>query len=101
MSGKDVRLHNGEKGSALGVRIIPRAKSNEIAEVLDDGTIKVRLTDSGADLNQSVRSFLAAILGVPVAKVDIVAGEAGRDKLVSILDMTPYAVNEKIIANLA
>jgi len=100
MNEKDVRLHNGVKGAALGIRVIPRARANQIAEVLNDGTIKIRLKDSGADLNQSLQSFLATILGVSENDIDIVAGKQGRDKLVSILDITPKAAHAKIIARL-
>ena len=100
MSGKNYRLHNGKKGAALGVRIIPRAKRNEIVEVLNDGTLKVRLADSGQALNESLRAYLASVLGVMIDRVDVVAGESKRDKLVSILDMNPTAVHEKIISTL-
>ncbi len=100
MSGKDFRLHNGVKGAALGIRVIPRARRDEIVEVLHDGTVKVRLSDSGGGLNESLKSLLAGVLGISVDKIDIVAGKSKRDKLVSILDMAPASVNKKIISNL-
>ena len=101
MRDKDVNFSNGEVGAALAIRVIPRARNNEIVEVLNDGTIKVRLADSGTKLNEVLESFLADILGLPVDKVSVVAGEAKRDKLVSILDLTPDSIQKKIISNLA
>ena len=37
-------LHNGQRGSALAVRITPRASRNQIVGVLNDGTVKVHIT---------------------------------------------------------
>ena len=41
MSDRKFRLHGGQKGSALAVRVTPRASRNEIVELLEDGTVKV------------------------------------------------------------
>lgn len=49
MSDKKIKLHDGKKGSALAVRVTPRASRNEIVELLDDGTIKVRIAAPPAD----------------------------------------------------
>lgn len=100
MKDKDFRFRNGEVGAALAVRVIPRAVNNEIVEVLKDGTIKIRLADSGAKLNEVLVSFLADVLEVPADRVNIVAGESKRDKLVSVLNLDPVGVQKKIIANL-
>ena len=43
MSDRKFNLHDGKRGSALAVRVTPRASRNEIVELLDDGTIKVRI----------------------------------------------------------
>lgn len=100
MIDKDVHLHNGEKGAALAIRVIPRARENQVVEVLNDGTVKVRLKDSGEALNEELMQFLAAILDIPEKRIEVVAGEGGRDKLVSIIDMSPKEVQKLIIANM-
>ena len=100
MRGNDFRFSDGEVGAALAVRVIPRASNNEIVEVLNDGTIKVRLADSGAELNEVLQSFLASVLGVPEGRVNVVAGQSKRDKLVSVLDLDPMGVQKKIFAHL-
>ena len=38
------KFSDGKKGSALPVRVTPRASKNEIVEVLSDQTVKIRLT---------------------------------------------------------
>lgn len=102
MTDRKFKLHNGKRGSALAVRVTPRASRNEIVEVLDDGTIKVRLSAPPVDneANNALIEFLSDILGVPKSKLDIVAGNTGRDKLISILDMDVDTVHQRILAHL-
>lgn len=102
MTDRKFKLHNGQRGSALAVRVTPRASRNEIVEILDDGTIKVRLSAPPVDneANNALIEFLSDILGVPKSKLDIVAGNAGRDKLISILDMDVETVHQRILAHL-
>ena len=102
MADRKFNLHSGQKGSALAVRVTPRASRNEIVEVLEDGTIKVRLAASPSDeeSNAALIEFLAEILGVPKSKLDIVAGEAGRDKLIAVVDMDAETAHQRIQAHL-
>ena len=95
-------LHDGKRGSALALRITPRSSSNQIAGVLNDGTVKVHLAADPADdkLNTELIAFLAEVLGVPKSRVEVVAGESGRDKLVSILDMDTETVHQRIVAHM-
>lgn len=102
MADRKFQLHDGKRGSALAVRVTPRASRNEIVELLDDGTIKVRIaappTDSEA--NETLIDFLSEILGIPKTRLDIVAGVAGRDKLISVVDMDTETVHQRILAHL-
>lgn len=95
-------LHSGQRGSALAVRITPRASRNQIVGVLNDGTIKVHLASEPADegLNVDLVDYLAEVLGVPKSRVEIVAGENGRDKLVSVLDMDVETVHQRVLAHM-
>ena len=95
-------LHDGKKGSALAIRVTPRASRNEIVEILSDGTIRIRLTAPPADgkANQALVQFLAEVLDIPVSRIEIVAGFTGRDKLVSILDMDAEMVHKIILQHL-
>jgi uncharacterized protein (TIGR00251 family) len=103
MSSRQYHLHNGQKGSALAIRVTPRASRNEISEILSDGTVKIRLTAPPLDgkANQALIEFLADILNVPRTRIEIVAGMTGKDKLVSILDLDAETVHERILSRLS
>jgi uncharacterized protein YggU (UPF0235/DUF167 family) len=102
MSDRKYNLHDGKKGAALAVRVTPRASRNEIAEVLEDGTIKVRIAAQPADdeSNAALLEYLSEILGVPQSRLDIVAGLSGRDKLVAVVDMDAETAHQRIVAHL-
>jgi hypothetical protein len=101
MSDRKFNLHNGKKGSALAVRVTPRASHNEIVELMEDGTIKVRLAAPPSDneANESLINFLSEVLGVAKSRLDIVAGLSGRDKLISVEDMDADTVHQRILAH--
>ncbi len=100
---KKPRFSNGKKGAALPIRVIPRAKKNEVVEILKDQTVKIRLTAPPVDnkANEELIKFLSDILDVPRSKFEIVAGATGRDKLVSILDVTSEDVTRKLLEQLS
>jgi hypothetical protein len=84
------------------VRVTPRASKNEISEILDDGTIKVRLIAGPEDdkTNRALVVFLAGVLQVPADQLEIVAGENGRDKLVTINNLSTSTVHTRILSKL-
>lgn len=100
MTGRKFKLHDGRKGSALAVRVTPRASRNEIVDLLDDGTIKIRIAAPPAEgeANDALIEFLAEILGVAKSRLDIVAGATGRDKLIAVLDMDVETAHSRIVA---
>ncbi len=103
MSDRKFNLHNGRKGSALAVRVTPRASQNEIVELMEDGTIKVRIAAPPSDdeANDALIKFMAEVLGVAKSRLDIVAGASGRDKLISVVDMDAETAHQRILAYLA
>ena len=103
MSDREYKLHDGKKGSALAVRVTPRASRNEIVELLEDGTLKVRIAAPPSDdeANEALIKFLAEVLGVSKSRLDIVAGVAGRDKLISIVDMDAETAHQRILAHVS
>jgi uncharacterized protein (TIGR00251 family) len=101
--GKQPRFSDGKRGAALPVRVIPRASRNEIVEILNDQTVKIRLVapPTEQETNQELIKFLSEVLGVSASKLEVVAGIKGRDKLVSILDLSSQEVHNKIISHLS
>lgn len=95
-------LHDGKRGSALALRVTPRASRNKIVGVLNDGTIKVHIAAAPVEeaANKELIEFIADVLGVPKSRVEIVAGATGRDKLVSVLDMDVETVHQRILAHM-
>lgn len=91
-------LHDGKKGSALAIRVTPRADQNRLVEILSDGTVKVHLKAGSSENNTNdiLLSYLAEKLEISPDKLEIVAGATGRDKLVSVLDMEANALQEKL-----
>jgi uncharacterized protein (TIGR00251 family) len=103
VSKKEFRLHDGKKGAALAVRVIPRSSRNEIAGILEDGTIKIRLTAPPVEgkANQALIEFLAEVLEVPRSEIEIVAGFKGREKLVSIIELDAETAQGRILGKLS
>ena len=98
MSTKTKGFKAGRFGSALAIRVIPGARQNEISDILDDGTIRIRLTAPPIEgkANAALIDYLSKILDVPKSAIDIVAGHTRRDKLVSILDIDAETIQERL-----
>jgi len=96
------KLSDGKRGSALAVRVTPRASRNQIVSMMNDGTIKVHIAADATDdqTNGELLAFLSDVLGVPQARVEIVAGANGRDKLISVLDMDVETAHQRIVAHM-
>ncbi len=103
MPKRSFRLHDGQRGSALAIRVTPKASRNAIVGVMDDGTIKIHLTAPPVEgqANQALLEFLSQVLEVPKSNLEIVAGHSGRDKLVSVINMDAQTVHQRILAHLS
>jgi uncharacterized protein (TIGR00251 family) len=91
-------LHSGRTGSAITVHVTSGALKNEITEILEDGTIKISVAvpKNGKQANETLIQFLMQILTARQAQIEIVAGEDGPDKLITILDMDTKTVHALI-----
>lgn len=92
------RLHDGQQGAALTVRVTPRARRDEVAGILEDGTLRVRVSAPPVEgkANAALLTFLARVLGVRKNRLEIVAGEKGLDKIVSVVNMSSRDVEARI-----
>lgn len=70
----------------LTVKVVPKASRTEDAGIMSDGTRKIRIAavPENGKANVELRRFLAAEFGVPLAKVEIVAGATSTRKQVRI-----------------
>jgi uncharacterized protein len=94
------KLHGGKSGAALTLRITPRARKTEFAGVLEDGILRVRVAAPPVEgkANVALLTFLAKVLGVRKNRIEIVAGQRGLDKIVSVLDLSAEEVQSRIQA---
>jgi len=99
MADRKFEITDARGGSALGVRVVTRAAETELAGRTDEGTLKIRLKASPAGdpaANTELLDFLASKLGVEKSKLEIVAGEDKRDKILSVEGMTSVEVEQKL-----
>ena len=92
------KLHDGKQGAALTVRVTPRASRTAFGGVLEDGTVRIRISAPPLEgrANSALIKFVAKVLGVSRSRVEIVAGEKGLDKILSIIDLDAEQVEERI-----
>ena len=97
------KLHSGKSGAALTLRVTPRARKTEFAGVLEDGILRMRVAAPPVEgkANAELLSFLARVLGVRKNRIEIIAGQRGLDKIVSVLDLSAEEVQARISAWLA
>jgi uncharacterized protein len=97
------QFQHGTSGAAIAVKVTPRAKKNEITGIMEDGTVKIKLTAPPVEgqANQALIKFLAEFLKISTSEIEIVAGATSRDKLVAISGLDPQAVTERIKAGSA
>lgn len=95
---REFKITDAKKGSAFTVHVIPRARKNEIAGRLGDA-IKVRLTAPPVEgkANEALIAFLAEQLDVQKSQVEIVAGKTSRNKMVSVIGLSPIEVEKRLL----
>jgi uncharacterized protein len=95
---RSYRFHDGKTGAAVTVHVTPRAKRSEMVEISPEGTLRIRLTAPPVEgkANKELIKLLAQILDIPQSRIEIVAGETGRDKLVAIHDLSMQEVEVRI-----
>ena len=87
-----------QESARISLRIVPRAKRNEIVGWQEDGSLKVRIKATPVDgkANQALILFLSSILRIHKADVEISSGEKSRIKLITVWGMTEKMLLMKI-----
>lgn len=93
---RQFRITDAQGGAAFGVRVVTKANKSEVVGVLDDGTLKIRLTASPTDgqENEALVEFLAELLNCDASQIEIVAGLNASAKLVSVTGITPDQIED-------
>ena len=91
----DTKFSDARKGAAITVKVQPRARKTELAGLMADGTIKIKVAAPPVDgaANKALIDFLAQVLSLPKDHIDIVAGESSERKLISLVGISPEAVD--------
>lgn len=99
MSERKFEITDAKSGAAFGVRVTTRATESEIVGIDDEKILRVRLMASPAGdpaANTELISLLANFLEVTTDQIEIVAGEEGREKLVSIEGISVEDLESKL-----
>jgi uncharacterized protein YggU (UPF0235/DUF167 family) len=96
---REFKITAAQHGAAFTVRVVTRAKNVEIAGVQDDGSLKIRLTESptDGDPNGQLIAFLADTLEVDPDQIEIVAGEDKPNKIISVDDVSPAWIERCLV----
>ena len=73
----------------IEVKVVPRAKKNQISGIMEDGRLKIRLAAPPVDgkANRALIKLLADTLKIPITDVAIISGLQSRNKTISIEGM--------------
>ncbi|MGB2910446.1 MAG: DUF167 domain-containing protein [Anaerolineales bacterium] len=82
----------------LKIRVTPRAKRDEVYTILEDGTVKVRLTAPPVEgkANKALIKYFSGIFEIPRSQIEILSGFKSRNKRVSIQGMGSVEIYDKL-----
>ncbi len=93
---REFKITDAQHGAAFTVRVITKANSVEIVGIQEDGSLKIRLTESPAQANGQLIEFLADVLEVDPAQIEIVAGADKPNKIISVQGVSPRLIEERL-----
>ena len=73
--------------AVLTVKLTPRSPRNETMGMMENGTIKIRLTAPPVEgkANEALIKYLSGILRISEANIEIKSGATSHTKMISIL----------------
>ena len=83
------------KTGYLRIKVTPKSAKNEITEILDDDTIKIRIkaVPEKGKANKELIQFLGEILGIDKDQITILSGKTEQLKLIKIKPKPPLIHN--------
>ena len=101
MVGRQFEFHDGEKGAALAIRVKHSKGVSSFSKVLKDGTVVIQLEQVEGVVNTRLIDFISRELNIHKKRLRIIAGEDGINKLISIVDMKPMEIQQKILEKIS
>jgi len=86
----------------LSVRVIPRARRNQIFALLEDGTFKMRINAPPSDgkANKALIKYLSDVLDIPRSMIRIASGEKAREKKIEFIGYKIEKIKIELIKNM-
>jgi len=86
-----------DEAACLEVRVVPKASKRRLV-VAPDGRLKayVNCAPVGGKANRELLELVAAVLGLPRSRVELVGGEKSRDKLIRVWGVDKQAAVEAV-----
>jgi hypothetical protein len=84
------------------LRVLPGARRSELVGRHGTGwKVRVAAPPERGKANDAALDLVAGALGVPRASVDVAAGGGSRDKIVTVLGLSPREVDDRLEARAA
>ena len=73
---------NNHEQCLLSLRVIPRAKHNQVIGFMPDGRLKIKIKSPPVDgkANNELIIYLAKLLGIKKGAIELLSGDRTRDK---------------------
>jgi uncharacterized protein (TIGR00251 family) len=96
---REFKITDAQQGAAFTVRVVTRADAVEIVGVQEDGSLKIRLTESPAEGRANIQliDFLAGVLKVDAGQIEIVAGAEKPNKIISVEGVSPELIEKRLL----
>lgn len=87
-----------EQKTIITVKLTPRSPHNEIAGIMENGMIKIRLNAPPVEgkANAALIKFLASLLGVSESSIEIISGATSHTKMISIFGIREEEVKIRL-----
>jgi len=82
----DIKKQLKENDSYVRIKVLPKSSQNEIVDIMEDGTIKIRIkaAPEKGKANQELIKFLSKKLNIPKNSISIISGKTDQVKLIKI-----------------
>jgi uncharacterized protein len=97
------KTSSGQHSFALVIHVTPGARKNEISQILEDGSLKIRLTAPPVEgkANEALLKLLSKILKVSPSHLTIVSGFTARKKRVIVDGLSEEDIQERLLSQLS
>ena len=99
MRDREFKITKAEEGAAFAVFVVPKAVKNEVVGKHGDA-LKINLTSNtvGGLANDTLINFISTKLDVKRDQVEIAAGLSTAEKMVIVVGLSPWTVEERLLS---